>query len=181
MKPQVFLSKICQRIYRSTMRWEAMPMLAVRRKLLDIMLGRRHNRLNVFPDVHIDGYSTLALGEDVSINRGCHLSCSGGVTIGNFVSIGHSTSILSTEHQFDDARTPIKYQPIAPSPVKIGSNVWIGSRVTILAGVSIADGTVVGAGAVVTRSVDEHDTIIGGVPARKIKDRLRRPHNSTVL
>ena len=54
----------------------------------------------------------------------------------------------------------------------IGDNVWIGARVTILAGVRIAPGTVIAAGSVVTRSIEEPDMIVGGIPARIIKPRL---------
>jgi maltose O-acetyltransferase len=38
-----------------------------------------------------------------------------------------------------------------------------------MAGVSIGDGAVVAAGAVVSKSVDPF-TLVGGVPAKKIKD-----------
>ena len=100
------------------------------------------------------------------------LSCSGGVSIGNNVAIGHGTSIISTNHGFADHDTPINYQPVLEAPVTIGNNVWIGARVVILAGVSIADGTVVAAGAVVSKSVTEPDMVVGGVPARIIKSRF---------
>ena len=51
----------------------------------------------------------------------------------------------------------------------IGNDVWIGSNATVLAGVTIGDGAIVAAGAVVTRDVDEN-TIVGGVPAKYIRD-----------
>ena len=53
--------------------------------------------------------------------------------------------------------------------IKIGNDVWIGSNATVLAGVTIGDGAIVAAGAVVTRDVDEN-TIVGGVPAKYIRD-----------
>ena len=136
------------------------------------MLGRRHHALFVFPEVFIEDYQGLAIGEHVSINRGCNLSALGGLTIGDYVAIGHGTSILTTNHGYVDPERPIKYQPLATAPVTIGSNVWIGARVTILAGVSIADGTVVAAGSVVTKPIGEPDTIVGGIPARRIKSRF---------
>lgn len=55
------------------------------------------------------------------------------------------------------------------APIHIGKNVWIGSNATILAGVSIGDGAIVAAGAVVTKNVPPN-TIVGGVPAKVIKE-----------
>ncbi len=55
------------------------------------------------------------------------------------------------------------------APISLGSDVWIGAGAIIMAGVSIGDGAVVAAGAVVSKSVDPF-TLVGGVPAKKIKD-----------
>ena len=45
----------------------------------------------------------------------------------------------------------------------------IGANVTVVAGVTIWDNSIIGAGSVVTKDV-EKNTIVGGVPAKKIKD-----------
>lgn len=55
--------------------------------------------------------------------------------------------------------------------VDIGNDVWIGYGATILAGVHVGDGAIVGAGAVVTKDVEPY-SIVGGVPARKIRKRF---------
>ena len=47
--------------------------------------------------------------------------------------------------------------------------VWIGGNVTILPGVTIGNNVVVAAGAVVTKDIPDN-TLVGGVPAKKIKD-----------
>jgi hypothetical protein len=54
---------------------------------------------------------------------------------------------------------------------RIGHDVWIGHGATIMAGVSVGTGAVVGAGAVVTKNVEPY-TVVGGVPARPIRDRF---------
>ena len=53
--------------------------------------------------------------------------------------------------------------------IEIGKNVWVGANVTVVAGVTIGDNAIIGAGSVVTKDV-EKNTIVGGVPAKKIKD-----------
>lgn len=55
--------------------------------------------------------------------------------------------------------------------VTIGHDTWIGHGATILPGVTIGDGAVVGSGAVVSRDVAPY-TIVGGVPARLIRERF---------
>lgn len=57
--------------------------------------------------------------------------------------------------------------------VTIGHDTWLGHGSTVLPGVTIGDGAVVGAGAVVSKDVAPY-TIVGGVPARPIRDRFAR-------
>ncbi|MDQ0454053.1 DapH/DapD/GlmU-related protein [Rhizobium paknamense] len=58
--------------------------------------------------------------------------------------------------------------------VVIGHDVWIGHGATLLPGVTIGNGAVVGAGAVVSKSVAPY-TIVGGVPAKLIRERFPAP------
>lgn len=162
------LRRLAHRLYLLTMRGEAMSWLRVRRFLLSIMLGRKHARLNVFPNVFIEGWWNLKIGNNVSLNRDCNISANGGLIIGDDVAIGHSVSILTTQHGFD-GESPIKDQPVTMSPVTIGRNCWIGARAIIMA--SLPDGTIVGGGAVVTRSPEQANCTVAGVPARVITRR----------
>lgn len=173
------MSKVSQRIlyylYFLLMPGHFGTSVKLRRFILRRLLRQKLDHLMVQAHVHISQYRKLKLGNHVSLNHHCFLSCEGGLQIGDNVAIGHGTTILTTEHSYDDPLVPIKDQPIEFLPVTIGSNTWIGARVVILAGVTIAEGTVVAAGAVVTKSVVEPDTVVGGVPARFIKRRFPDP------
>ena len=57
--------------------------------------------------------------------------------------------------------------------VVIGNDVWIGHAVIVMPGVNVGDGAVLAAGAVVTRDVAPY-TIVGGVPAKQIRERFNR-------
>ncbi len=56
-------------------------------------------------------------------------------------------------------------------PVTIGHDTWIGHGATILPGVTVGNGSVIGAGAVVSKDVAPY-TIVGGVPAKLIRERF---------
>ncbi len=55
----------------------------------------------------------------------------------------------------------------------IGSNVWICKNVLILKNTVIADGCIVAQNSVVTKTFDEKNSIIAGVPARVVKRNIR--------
>lgn len=76
----------------------------------------------------------------------------------------YSTSVGRDRAFFDSRRTAV---------VTIGNDVWIGHGVIVLPGVSVGDGAVLAAGAVVSRDVTPY-TIVGGVPARFIRERFSR-------
>lgn len=52
---------------------------------------------------------------------------------------------------------------------KLRVTVWVGSNSTILRGVTVGDNAIIAAGSVVTKDVAAN-TVVGGVPARHIRD-----------
>ena len=119
----------------------------------------------MFPPFYTDCGKNISVGENVFINSNCNFQDQGGITIGNDVLIGHRVVIATLNHDFD----PMKRQDLHPAPVNIKDHVWIGSGAIILPGVTIGEGAIVAAGAVVTKDVKEK-TVVGGIPAKKIKD-----------
>ncbi len=65
----------------------------------------------------------------------------------------------------------IKFQGHTERDIIIGDDVWIGYGAQIMSGVTIGRGAVVAAGAVVTKDIPPYE-VWGGVPAKKIKERV---------
>jgi maltose O-acetyltransferase len=120
-----------------------------------------HRRCRVYKPTRV------RIGQNTVINYGVLLDGRGGLDIGDVVSISEGTGILTASHKVDSP--DFAY---VCSGVTIGDYAFIGSYARILPGVTIGEGAVVGAGAVVTRDVAPY-TVVGGVPARYIRDRAR--------
>jgi maltose O-acetyltransferase len=112
----------------------------------------------------------IELGERVGFNFGCYVNGFGGLRIGDRTLVGPGSMIHTANHNLDRRDVPLVEQGWTSRPVEIGADVWIGMGVTILPGVTLGDGCVVAAGSVVTKPVEPW-TIVGGSPARHLKDR----------
>jgi maltose O-acetyltransferase len=107
----------------------------------------------------------IKIGDDSIIGEKVVLDGRDRLTIGNHVDMATDVMIYNAQHDVLDPN----FRAVT-APVVIQDFVFIGPRVIILPGVTIKKGAVVAAGAVVTRDVEEN-SIVAGVPAKKIKDR----------
>ncbi len=112
----------------------------------------------------------ISLGNNVMVTENVTLNGKGTIEIGDDSMIGFESILLTSTYNFARKDVLIREQGKSQAPIKIGSNVWVGTRVTILPGVEIGEGAIIGANAVVTQNVAPY-TIVGGVPAKYIKDR----------
>ena len=144
--------------------------IAIRYILLKTLSKRCGDNVSIHPNVYLFVLRNLTVGNNVSIHPMCYIDATGDIEIGNNVSIAHSTTIMSTEHIFDDLKINIKDQGVKNIKTNIGSNVWVGSGSRILAGTNINEGSIIAAGAVVKAEVKKN-SIYGGVPAKFIKER----------
>lgn len=90
------------------------------------------------------------------------------IDIGEDCMISYDVEIRNTDsHMIFDKKTNQRINK--GKPVKIGNNVWLGMRALILKGTTIGDNSIVAAGSIVTSDVEEN-TIVSGIPAKKIKE-----------
>lgn len=162
---------------------------------LDYLLNTFVNKIP-FPDQRLALYRAagMKIGKDSNIMMHCNVMAPHGIEIGNNCIVGEHTWLDGRAVRVGEgpglkignnvnigARTvfiPGGHLPDAPDffglPEKtvVEDNVWIAMNCTVLYGLTVGEGAVVASGAVVNKDVAPY-TMVGGVPARYIKDRNR--------
>jgi acetyltransferase-like isoleucine patch superfamily enzyme len=116
--------------------------------------------------------SGITIGRDSLIGEYSVIRGQGGVTIGDRVYTSPFTQLLAVNHVFHDPHRPFVEQGITAEGIVIEDDVWLGAGAIVTDGVRVGKGAVVAAGAVVTKDVPPY-SVVAGIPARPIKDRLK--------
>lgn len=98
------------------------------------------------------------------LSQGCHIDGRNGIKFGNNVWVGPYVCIISMNHDIYDYIQYTKEEPIS-----VGNNCWLCAHSVILPGVKLGNHVIVAAGAVVTKSFEEDDILLAGVPAKIVK------------
>lgn len=136
--------------------------------------------------IFIGAYSSIRhsgyMRENFFMGRhsGIGYRCTIGAGMHNFsgVSINSDTIMAKVSNYTDEelellniSRDRIDVKEMNNKPVIIGNDVYLGDGVIVMPGVTIGHGSVVAANAVVTKDVEPY-TIVGGIPAKPIRDRF---------
>ncbi len=116
-----------------------------------------NNKIIVGKNCHGGGHSELAAIEGTHIILGDDCMLSANITIRT----GDSHSVLDalTRERINKSKS-----------VVIGNHVWIGNTVLIFKGTQIGDNSIVAGGSVVTGKTFPKNCIVGGNPAKVIKE-----------
>jgi acetyltransferase-like isoleucine patch superfamily enzyme len=142
---------------------------------------RLGNNCSIGRYVELSPGGCIEIGDDTSIQDRSILV--GDVSIGRYCSISLNVHMSSGRHYFDLFPTELikdqdrfalqsrEHAPDHSRPVMVEEDCWIGINAVIMPGTRVGKGAVVGANSVVTKEVAPY-TIVAGVPARLIKERL---------
>jgi len=112
--------------------------------------------------------ATVRIGKLVKINSYTQIIINNGLTIGDNCFISWSCQFLDDDFQKIDYANKVD----RPKEIIIGNNVWIGNNVKIQKGVVIPDNCIVASNSVVVSTVTKQNCLIGGYPAKIIKDNV---------
>ena len=113
----------------------------------------------------------VKIGSNVHINLNSHFYANYGIiNIGDNVTISPECRLIASGYELEKWKTLGIREHFEGREIWINKNNWICAGATILPGVKITgEHVVIAAGAVVTKSIEESDVVVAGIPAKIIK------------
>ena len=143
------------------------------------LLGACGKNVRIGRHTRAEGWRNIFIGNNVSIGVDTVLlTTRAKIVIKDHVIFGPNVTIVTGDHmkdivgRFIDEISDADKLPENDRDVVIEGDNWIGANVSIMKGVTIRKGAIVAAGAVVTKDVEPYE-IVGGVPAKRIGFRFQ--------
>lgn len=112
----------------------------------------------------------LIIGDNFTITAESSIICDKKVEIKDNCVFSWDVLIMDTDaHRIMDENGQITNPD---KEIVIGNNVWIGCRVTVLKGSIIGDGNILATNSCVSKNLEGENQIIGGNPARILKENV---------
>ncbi|WP_418992000.1 acyltransferase [Alistipes sp.] len=141
---------------------------AFKAALLRVAGARIGTDVRICSSAMIVGNGELIIGSGTWIGHQVLLSVTSKIEIGACVDIAPQVYIGTGSHELDRMGAHSAGKGISKD-ISIGNGAWLCTGSKILPGVHIGEKTVVAAGAIVLDSCSSN-ILIGGIPAKKIKD-----------
>lgn len=130
-------------------------------------------RLDAFDNFLDDEFTPqITIGDNVSIQKDCHIGAINRIVIGDNVLI--ASKVYISDHSHGEINTqaltlsPAMRPLFSKGEVIIEDNVWIGEGVAVMPNVIIGKNSIIGANSVVTKSIAPN-SVVAGNPARSIR------------
>lgn len=146
-----------------------------RSRLIKELFGSTKENVGIEPTFKCDYGYNIHVGENFFMNFDCVILDICEVRFGDNCMLGPGVHIYGATHPLDpvERNSGKEYG----KPIIFGDNVWIGGGAIINPGVTVGDNVVIASGAVVTKSIPDN-VVVGGNPAKKIREVTHRSTNS---
>jgi acetyltransferase-like isoleucine patch superfamily enzyme len=112
----------------------------------------------------------LTLGELVRIGYSTVVHCHERVELAERVVLADQITVVDSDHVHDGTDTWFMKQPVRAAPIRIARNTLVGANSVITRGARLGKNAVVAAGAVVREGDYPDGWLVGGVPAKPIRE-----------
>jgi len=147
-------------------RWSPRTAFGWRRFVLRLFGAEVGEEVHIYNTATVYYPWNLRIGDWSSIGEDAMIYNLGLVTIGKQVTISQRSHLCAGTHDHTDPEMPLRKPPIT-----VEDQAWVCADAFVGPGVTVGEGAVVGARAVAVSDVDDW-TIVGGNPARAIKERV---------
>jgi putative colanic acid biosynthesis acetyltransferase WcaF len=160
---RVLWSVACALLFRLSPR----PFHGWRALLLRLFGARLGKACHFYPKARIWAPWNLICEDRVSIGDDAELYNPSPLTMGSHCIVSQGAYICGATHEYNRPEFPLVHFPMT-----FGAYSWICARAMVNPGVNIGAGAILAMGSVATRDLEPFG-IYAGVPARKVKERLR--------
>jgi galactoside O-acetyltransferase len=147
--------------------------------------------ISIGDNSRIDDFCILSAGEGIEIGNYVHIACfvtmigKSKIIVKDYAGVSGKCSIYSSTDTFDGSVmtgpcVPAEFIKLYSKEVVLEKHVVVGTGTVILPGVTLDKGCAVGCSSVVNKSFPVN-TIVAGIPAKKIKDRKTNIYNLEIL
>ncbi|MEE1896846.1 acyltransferase [Flavobacterium rakeshii] len=133
-------------------------------KLQGAKIGKN---VKIYGKIKVVNPKKLIVGCNVTFNEGVYLNCKEEVFIDDNCRLSAYSMLIST--QLENLGHSGKRGHIS-SPIFLGKNVWICAGAIIGMGVELNDGITVASNSFVNKSFDVKNSVVGGTPAKYLKN-----------
>jgi putative colanic acid biosynthesis acetyltransferase WcaF len=149
-------------------RWTPRPFHGWRALVLRMFGAKIGSGAKVYPDARIWAPWRLAMGEGSTLGNGVDCYNVDWVRLGPQAVVSQRAFLCTATRDIDDADNPLM-----TAPVVLERLAWVGAEAYVGPGVTLDEGAVLAARGVAVRPVPAW-TVVGGNPAKLIRERLRR-------
>jgi putative colanic acid biosynthesis acetyltransferase WcaF len=154
-------------VYLLLFRSSPRPMHAWRAWLLKCFGAKLGRNCHFYPRCGVWAPWNLTCEEHVAVGDGAEIYNPAPVFFGANAIVSQGAYICGATHAYNDPRFPL-----VSYPMRFEAYSWVCARAIVAPGVNLGEGAILGLGSIATRHLEPYG-VYAGVPARKVKERLR--------